>query len=633
MFEGVTQIPIDWSRLGEPQADQYDTTVFLKIASSTTSAVRPEPYRRTPVGDSPSTFDGQVAIRHVYKALPESGFLEAYYLDGPADHPNLAIAAEYVRTWPAAFAQCQRLLEAIHPALDPRIPLESNEIYRGSSCHSYGRLFGTMWATIFCPFGLAEAIVHEMAHQKLRVLGIEFESATCLVGNDPSERYDSPIVKDRLRPMMAVLHGEYSYVHVTALDIHILKAERDSARREVICNVLERNLSRIKEGYETLEMHFRPGEHGREFMQGFLGWTKRTIDEAEELLGRGTRQAEPAPVSRAASHASPPPAAAPVTPADLLAARAPAVLAFNGGIGDRLCNLPALRALEALYPGRLSLVCSQGDRQLYYSDLNLRGLYELEFRHTDTGFTFDVEPLARHISSCDLLLSINPWHTSSVSELLARFPKVASVGFFPEFRRQLQCDYEGHAMDMAFAVPAFLKSTLQLVDFSQPPSIAPAASAKAQEFKRRYAGSQRTLFVHTDTRAEKSWPRDRFERVLAGFLHEFPHFTALVVDLRGDGIGRGQFTDRVLPVNLPLDACFALLRDCDLFLGIDSCHLHAADLFRIPGVGLFGPSTARRWGFKFSIHRNFQGAGRMDTIEVDEVFKALCILARTVRPR
>jgi len=58
---------------------------------------------------------------------------------------------EYVRNWPVAFTQCQRLLEAIHPAVDARIPFESNEIYRGSSCHSFETLFGTLWGDHLLP--------------------------------------------------------------------------------------------------------------------------------------------------------------------------------------------------------------------------------------------------------------------------------------------------------------------------------------------------------------------------------------------------------------------------------------------------------------------------------------------------
>lgn len=277
--------PVDWSRLAEPQADQYDTDVVLQLAESTTSTSRPWPYVRTEVGQSPVVFDGQVAIRYVYTELPEFRSLSARYPDAPLDHPNIRKAVEHVRSWPTAFAQCQRLLEAIHPAIDPRIPMESTEIYRGSACHSYEVLFGTMWATIFCPIGLAEAIVHEMAHQKLRALGVSFESATTVVGNNPSDLYVSPIIKDRLRPMTAVLHAEYSYVYVTALDIHILRAELDPARRSILRRVLATNLSRIQEGYETICKHLILGEHGEEFMKGFSRWAEETISAAKDLLG------------------------------------------------------------------------------------------------------------------------------------------------------------------------------------------------------------------------------------------------------------------------------------------------------------------------------------------------------------
>lgn len=312
---------------------------------------------------------------------------------------------------------------------------------------------------------------------------------------------------------------------------------------------------------------------------------------------------------------------------DFSHAAKPVVFAYNGGIGDRLCNLPALRALATLFQGRLALVCFKGDRDLYYSDLNLRAVYEFDFEFAHVGFEFDVEDVARHVVDCDLFLSINPWHTSSVSELLGRFSDVQTVGFFPQFGHSLTCDYEGHAMDMAFAVPRFLNSELDLPTFSKPPAISETAATMAREFRRQYAPWPRVLFVHTDTKPEKSWPIDRFESVLNRFLDTFPDFGALVVDVRGEGICRRRSSDRIAPVNLPLDACFALLRDSQLFLGVDSCHLHAADLFRVPGVALFGPSTSRRWGYKFCKHRHLQSSGNMNEIGVDDVYEALCSLA------
>jgi ADP-heptose:LPS heptosyltransferase len=617
---------IDWGRLAEPQADQYDSEVILWLASSTTSAGRPVRYVRTPVGESPAVFDGQVAVRYVYRSLPEFRSLAEKYPDAPADHRNIREAAEHVRKWPEAFAQCQRLLEAIHPASNPEMPLESAEIYRGSLCHSYEQLFGTMWATIFCPVGLAEAIVHEMAHQKLRVLGVSFESATAVVGNNPGDQYVSPVIKDRKRPMTAVLHAEYSYVHVTTLDIHMLRAEREPDRRKVLGEVLERNLARIEEGYDTIRTHFKAGERGLEFIEGFFHWIEKTIRTAKELLGRSPVRGNQAQVRTGPTRIDRD--LGKHTPVSSRIPQSPVVFSYNGGIGDHLCNLPALRALESVFPGQLALVCGKGDRDLYYADLRLRDVHEIDLELIDGGWRFEANQLAHRISDCDLLLCINPWHTHSVSELIAKFPDVPSIGFFHEFRRHLTCDYEGHAMDMAFAVPMSLNSALKLSDFSQPPAISSRASAMAQEFRRLHAGSCRTLFVHTDTKPEKRWPRERFERVLNRFLYEFRNFKALVVDLHGEAIGGGMFPNRVVPLNLPLDATFAVLRKCDLFLGIDSCHIHAADLFRVPGVGLFGPTTSRRWGYKFTRHRHIQTRGSMDAIAVADVYDALRSLVR-----
>ena len=596
---------IDWSRLAEPQLDQYDTKVILHLATSTTSTSRPQKYTRTPVGLSPAVFDGQVAVRHVYRPLLE-------FSDAPTDHPNIGLAVEYVRRWPVIFRQCQQLLEAIHPVLHPQIPLESNQMYRGSVCHSEERLFGTMWATIFCPLGLAEAIIQELAHQKLRVLGVAHNASTAIVQNDPAELHSCAVVKDQLQPLTAVLHEEYAYVHVTALDIEILRTERDTQRRAVIKEVLERNLQRVEAGHDTLQKHFRAGEHGQDFINGFFDWTERTIGAAKDMLN-GSRTRSTANVSSN-------------TPANLINAARPVVFAYNGGIGDRLCNLPALRALAALFQGRLSLLCFEGDRDLYYSDLNLRAVYECNFEYAEIGFEFDVDEVARHLINCDLFLSINPWHSGSLSELLSRFSGIPSVGFFPEFSHNLPCDYEGHAMDMAFAIPGFFGNSIDLTAFSNPPAISEKAASMAQEFKRRYANWRYLLFVHADTKPEKSWPRVRFEAVLDRFLESFPDFGALIVDVSGEGNWRSRFPDRIAPVTLPLDACFALLRESHLFLGIDSCHLHAADLFRVPGVALFGPSTSRRWGYKFCKHRHLQSSARMDDIGVDDVYEALCSL-------
>jgi hypothetical protein len=55
--------------------------------------------------------------------------------------------------------------------------------------------------------------------------------------------------------------------------------------------------------------------------------------------------------------------------------------------------------------------------------------------------------------------------------------------------------------------------------------------------------------------------------------------------------------------------------------------LHAADLARVPGVGLFGPTRSATWGFRFGPHRHLDER-KMADITVDEVLRALEDLAQ-----
>ena len=54
-----------------------------------------------------------------------------------------------------------------------------------------------------------------------------------------------------------------------------------------------------------------------------------------------------------------------------LKAEAPVIFYING-IGDNILNLPALRALGALFAGRLSLICSGSDSLFMFADLPLK---------------------------------------------------------------------------------------------------------------------------------------------------------------------------------------------------------------------------------------------------------------------
>ena len=122
--------------------------------------------------------------------------------------------------------------------------------------------------------GFAQALIHEMAHQKLRALGVSIETAERLIANDPSQRFESPIRKDQTRPMTAVFHAQYSFIHVTALDLHMLAAAQTEREWQHILMLPARNVPRMQEGYEEVSRHIETYAAGRLFVDAFMKWSQ-----------------------------------------------------------------------------------------------------------------------------------------------------------------------------------------------------------------------------------------------------------------------------------------------------------------------------------------------------------------------
>ena len=128
------------------------------------------------------------------------------------------------------------------------------------------------------------------------------------------------------------------------------------------------------------------------------------------------------------------------------------------------------------------------------------------------------------------------------------------------------------------------------------------------------------------------WPSPRFRRTLDTFLQLHPEVLVLVLGMRDIELDSGRWANRIVPCyGLPVPTAMEIVGYSDLFLGIDSCMLHAADFFGVPGVGLFGPTDYNVWGFKYAKHRHVTGNGVMQTIEVQDVIDALEDLWQTCR--
>lgn len=329
----------------------------------------------------------------------------------------------------------------------------------------------------------------------------------------------------------------------------------------------------------------------------------------------------------------------------MLEAKRPVAVLMTNAHGDHLLNLPAVRALATLFCGRLSLVCTGGMRERFFSVLPLRDAPEIEMQNArevskaDEPFftktydftgrviytrTLDIESLVQRIGECDLLLSLDTSPLPALGQILRHLSPANSIGFHPSYNVSLPLDYDRHAFELAFELPRHLNPSLRLEDFAAPPVFSSASRQQARRIREALPAKFKVLAVHADTKPEKMWATEKFIKLLDMFLERQRNYVALVVGTQNLGLDKGRFGERVFPCyGLSVTAAMALVSEADLFVGVDSCMLHVADLFGVPGVGLFGPTNPRQWGFRFGLHRHIGGAAAMDAIREGDVLVAL----------
>ena len=299
---------------------------------------------------------------------------------------------------------------------------------------------------------------------------------------------------------------------------------------------------------------------------------------------------------------------------------------FCNGYGDNFINLPALRALSRLFEGRLTLVCRQGPDLFCFDDLAVNRRITLDARFNGDDYEFDAVAAAAEIGQCDLFLSLVPWSSSSLSKLLEAWGGIVSIGFFENYTCRLRRDYDKPSADLAFDIVRSLNPDYQLHDFLEPLRYPGKRRQDVHEIFSMLEPGTRTLAVHMDTLAHKLWDESRWIESLDAFLDKHTNFIALLVGRPKRPVDTAQWRNasRVIPcygLSLPSSCC--LVAESDFFIGIDSCMLHVADLARVPGVGLFGPTNVKEFGFYIGPHIMIQADGSMEKIEVGMVVEAL----------
>lgn len=278
------------------------------------------------------------------------------------------------------------------------------------------------------------------------------------------------------------------------------------------------------------------------------------------------------------------------------------VVFHANGYGDRLMGLPAIRALSSLFPGRLQIVGAIDDGQLFYQGLDLDSIVEMRYPWQGER-CFDDVALAEWLTDCDLFISLNTWSSSSLTRLLKKLDSAMTIGLDDNFQIQLPYLPTEHYIDSVFRAVQYLEPTLTPEEFVAPPVRSAVELLVADRFQQSRQSFQRVLAVHTQTEVAKMWPLDRFASVLTSFLNLHPEYLVIILDPEPTELQDLLNHERVsFFINRSLAEIFALVGIADLFLGIDSCLLHAADLAGIPGIGLFAHTNPQKFGFRFAPH-------------------------------
>lgn len=302
------------------------------------------------------------------------------------------------------------------------------------------------------------------------------------------------------------------------------------------------------------------------------------------------------------------------------------VIFFANGLGDAILALPALRALTSLFPYLVTLVCDDALDPVLFRELPLRELVETRMKRNVPDWTreFSVTEVTDEVGECDLFISLVPWYSDSLRELLRRLHPGISVGFFDDFKITVPLDFQKHAADLAFDISRQFNNSLRFDDYASPPNLPAESQRRVQRIMASLPPSTRTMVVHADTGSNKMWPLDRFLDVLDCFLNRHRDFLVFLVGASPQPLDRGQNAEQVIPAyGLPLEVSLGLVGQADLFLGVDSSMLHAADFYRVPSVGLFGASSPLQFGFRLSSGSIVCRGKSMESIDVDHVLDAL----------
>lgn len=277
------------------------------------------------------------------------------------------------------------------------------------------------------------------------------------------------------------------------------------------------------------------------------------------------------------------------------------------------------------------LITEPGVRQLFFQDLPLQDVIEIPMCRGSGSREFALGAEFAPLKGTDLFISLVPWISRSLISLLEMIRPSASIGFFSAYQHTLELDYSVHSAALYFRCAQWLNPALEIQHYCQPPVFRPSVETRARTIRNLVPKGFRILGVHNETIQEKEWSSPRLANVLVQFLDLNSDYVVFNFSTKPQP-RISAVSDRVVPIEgLSRQIAVCLMSKSDLFLGVDSCMLHVADFFRVPGVGLFGSTNPSEFGFLMDHPHDYVTRPSMQAIQVEPVLEALLRLAPLTR--
>ncbi|TWI60262.1 ADP-heptose:LPS heptosyltransferase [Bradyrhizobium huanghuaihaiense] len=291
------------------------------------------------------------------------------------------------------------------------------------------------------------------------------------------------------------------------------------------------------------------------------------------------------------------------------------VIFFSSGIGDGVLALPALRALCYGFEGRAYVVLKNGPDKFLFEGLNARKLLFLDMWQSASGLgaEFQTEATTKLLSGCDLFLSFVEWRSASLDNLIFNSMSQSLPNHSAEENLLDSLDIQQHSFDLIFEVVKRIFPELDLNQFSEPLTFSHEVVGAGLEILGTLYGRTLIGFHPESSLPGKSCSDSVVKDVIEAILKLDSNVVLCLFGLAERYTELEHLSNRLLVFNrVPLKLAAYLVSQMSLFIGVDSCFLHVADISRVPGIGLFGPTSPDLFGFRFARNIHFRN-GLNDT--------------------